>query len=176
MLNLRNVDVFWKSSEQIAEGIPALQYFEFEGHIYSIQMSQSEALPGVPPVPRINEVMFRPAKGRQQASLVELPSQNKRLGLPPANIGVYARDSHGSQQNFYVEQKGYRYATRKDIDVIIKQAEANQANWEADRIARDPVKAEAAKANVLAVSIAGAVKDAIRESIAALTPSRKEAR
>lgn len=173
MLNLRNVDVFWKSSETIGEGVPVLQYFEFEGHVYSLAMTQSEALPGVPPVPRVNEVMFRPARGKQQASLVELPSQNKRLGLPPANIGMFARDSHGSQSNFYVEQKGYRYATRRDIETIIRQAEANQAVWEEGRIARDPVKAEAAKAAVMADAIGNAVTKAVA---AIFQKKEKEAR
>lgn len=169
-------EVFWSSKEELVPGVPVMRFFEFEKRIYSSQISISEVMPGSKPIERIFEVLVRQAKGKQQKSLVELPSQNHRLGLPMSAVSVWAKDGHSSAMNFYIEQKGFVPATREDVLEVLQQTEDNKAAEIKRQESKDPVKTEKTKAVIMATAMAGALKDAVKEAVMAAMASAKPAK
>lgn len=155
---------FWQSRETVAGDVPECELFAFDGRTYAMRYHVSELLPGSAPIPRLMEVYLRPGKNGRPDSLFEFPSNNRKLGGGPQNVSRSASDPNGGGINdFYVEQKGYRYATPDDCLRVMRECEASAANAQARKDARDPVNAEKLKGQAMATAMASALAEAFRE-------------
>lgn len=168
---------FWQSPTECAPGVPECELFMFDGRCYAQRYHVSEMLPGAAPMSRLLEVYVRPAKGdRQPESLFEFPSNNRALGAPPQNISRRASDPQGGGVNdFYIEQKGYRYATPADVMRIFAATAANEAEAKARKDAKDPVVSEKLKGLAMGSAMAAALADAFKAQTEALKSVIKEA-
>ena len=174
----RGKSYFWQSAEMVGPGVPECEMFMFEGRCYAQRYALSDALPGSAPMSRLMEVYVRPAKKDQAESLFEFPSNNRALGAPPQNISRRASDPLGGGVNdFYVEQKGYRYAKPEDVARIHAATEANGKAAAERRANKDPVTAEKLKGAAMGAALAAGMADAFRaqtEAIKAMIMGQKQ--
>lgn len=155
---------FWQSKVQVAPGLPECELFAFEGRVFAQRYHASEMLPGSAPMSRLMEVYLRPAKGAAPESLFEFPSNNRKLGAGPQNVSRSANDPQGGGvADFYLDQKGYRYATPEDCMRVMAACDLAAASAVERKAARDPVNAEKLKGQAMASAMAAALAEAFKE-------------